>query len=130
MAIPLLGLITSLVGIGKSTGLIKSPEDELKYQQALMQAAAQQDSAFAQFIASTSPGGTVAPGLPWYINLLGAVQNFCVSMMRPLITAYTAYWIYTQPDPMKIPALAWTPIAFWFTGRSVEKITELVKNGR
>ena len=123
----ILDILGALVGIGKSAGLIKSPEDEVKLQQAALAAAAQSDTAFAQFITATSP-----QDVPGWANVLTA-------LVRPFVTFLSMYLIYGS---ITNPALAanvkaagvdphwlFLPILFWFSGRSAEKITGIIQNG-
>lgn len=119
----ILPLIQQIVAILKDAGIIKDPAQLAQLQQQVTEASAEADAAFASFVQSTQPVGQIVPGVPFVVNLLGALQNFIVALVRPAITAVAAYYIYPRLwSGQQIPPYAWIPIIFWFVGRSVEKI--------
>lgn len=125
----ILAFLAALVGVGKDAGLIKSPEDEVKLQQAALAAAAQKDSAFAQFITATSPTNN-----PVWVNAV-------ISLIRPTVTWAAMFLIvasvYNPAVALAIKTAGINPQwlfffpAWWFVGRSAEKImgTNIFGNG-
>lgn len=117
----LIGLFKPILDLLTSAGIIKTPEQQAQLQQQLQAAAAEADQSFADFVKATQPTGQVVAGVPWFINLIGALQNLVVAMVRPAISFFCAYQVYLHPRDYTTP-LYLVPILFWFTGRTVEKL--------
>lgn len=117
----ILAVIKPLLDLLTSAGIIKTPEQQAQIQAQIQAAAAQADQSFADFVKATQPTGQVVAGVPWFVNLIGAVQNLIVAMVRPAISFFAAYQVYFHPHDYSTP-LYLIPVLFWFTGRTVEKL--------
>ncbi len=124
------GLWPILKNILYGTGVLKDPADvqaEQQFKLKLLEMAEAKDKAQAQawgdFIKQTQPVGQVVAGAPAFANVLAALQNFIVAMVRPAITLYLM--VHYGPDSMG----ARLALVFWFGGRSVEKIAGMFVNG-
>jgi len=112
------GVIDSVVGILKSTGIIKDPETELKVQQVLDAQIKQNQSFFLEYFTST-----IGKDEPWYSpsKLFRPLCSFAIVVFY--IVARIKGVAFTGTDE----TILFGVVGFWFGGRTLEKLVGKAK---